>query len=135
LTDTLVDSSVLIDLLSDDPHWRPWSSAALIQARSTGLVLINPIIRAEIVARLEESRVQLPPLDLWLKPRDLPWAAADLAGRAHAGYRRRGGARTAILADFLIGAHALVEGLTLLTRDPNRVRTAFPDLDIVAPEP
>lgn len=64
----------------------------------------------------------------------LPWAAAPVAGVAYGAYKRRGGSKDAILADFLIGAHAVVEGLALLTRDPRRIRTAFPDVRLITPE-
>src|SRR2546429_431253 len=63
----------------------------------------------------------------------LPYRAAWPAARAFTAYRKRGGKRTAPLPDFFIGAHALVEGLTLLTRDARRYRTYFPRLRLIAP--
>jgi hypothetical protein len=63
----------------------------------------------------------------------LPWEAGFLAGKCFARYRGKGGARRSPLPDFYIGAHAVVEGLTLLTRDASRYRTYFPGLSIVAP--
>ena len=65
--------------------------------------------------------------------RPLPWEAAFLAGKVFLQYRRAGGLWRSPLPDFYIAAHAAIEGLTLLTRDPQRVRTYFPRLRIVAP--
>ena len=65
--------------------------------------------------------------------RPLPWEAAYLAGQCFVKYRRRGGSRRSPMPDFYIGAHAAVEGLTLLTRDARRYRTYFPKLKLIAP--
>lgn len=131
----LIDSNVLIDIISADHDWSAWSESALAKAARLGPVHINPIIYAEVSrAYLDISTLDaaLPSADLRRAP--LPYAAAFLAGKAHAAYRRRGGTRMATLPDFFIGAHALVDRLTLVTRDPRRYRHAFPDLRLVAPE-
>lgn len=60
-------------------------------------------------------------------------SALFLAGKAFAQYRSRGGARQQVLPDFLIGAHAAVEGWPLLTRDATRFRTYYPGLEVLAP--
>jgi predicted nucleic acid-binding protein len=65
----------------------------------------------------------------------IPREAAFLAARAHADDRERGGQRQAILPDVLIGAHALVERIPLLTRDARRYRQAFPGLELITPGP
>lgn len=70
----------------------------------------------------------------WYDYRAIPREAAFLAARAHAAYRERGGTRQMILPDFLIGAHALVENLALLTRDGRRYRQAFPGLKLITPQ-
>lgn len=62
-----------------------------------------------------------------------PWEAAFLAGKCFLRYRKLGGTRRSPLPDFFIGAHAAVEGLTLLTRDASRYRTYFPTLSLIAP--
>ena len=62
-----------------------------------------------------------------------PYPAGFLAAKAHLAYRRRGGTRIATLPDFYIGAHAVIERLTLVTRDVRRYRLAFPTLKVFAP--
>ena len=131
---TLVDSNVLLDVVTDDPRWSDWSTAALIRAADESALAINPLIFAEVsigYATVEELEDLLPSAEFERLP--LPYEAAFLAGKAFQSYRRRGGARTAPLADFYIGAHAAVAGLRLLTRDPRRYRTYFPTVELVAP--
>jgi hypothetical protein len=131
---TLVDSNVILDVLSDDAEWTDWSAAMLADAGHRGLLIINPLIYAEISAgftRIEDLDDALP--SSWFLREPLPWPAAFLAGRAFAAYRRRGGTRLAPLTDFYIGAHAAIAGYTLLTRDARRYRTYFPKLRIISP--
>ena len=131
---TLVDSNVLLDLVTDDPNWGTWSSEALSRAADESVLAINALIFAEIsigFTRVEELEQLLPPEDFARLA--LPYEAAFLAGKAFLSYRRRGGRRSAPLADFYIGAHAAVAGLRLLTRDPQRYRTYFPTVDLIAP--
>lgn len=132
---TLVDSNVLIDVLSDDPVWAAWSSAALGEVGAWGPLLINEFIYAEVSARY--SRIEV--LDRELSTKDFqrehtPWRAAFLAGKAFLDYKRRGGSKRSPLPDFFIGAHAAVRGFPLLTRDPIRYRTYFPTVELIAPE-
>ncbi len=131
---TLVDSNVLLDLLTEEPTWLAWSAHAMAEAADTGPILINPIIYAEVSVRftmIEDLDAALPPHDVHRTP--LPWSAAFLAGKAFAQYRRAGGARSSTLPDFFIGAHAAVGDLTLLTRDAARYRTYFPTVRLIAP--
>ena len=65
---------------------------------------------------------------------DIPKAASFLAGKCFLKYRRGGGIKASPLPDFFIGAHAMITGLSLLTRDRQRYRTYFPKLAIIAPE-
>jgi hypothetical protein len=136
LSPVLVDSNVLVDLASEDPVWSDWSAQAIGHLADRRVLVVNPIVYAEVSAGYaspEELDSALPPS---LYRRDpLPWEAAFLAGRAFLAYRRRGGARHSPLPDFYIGAHAAVAGMVLLTRDASRYRTYFPTLKIVAPEP
>jgi predicted nucleic acid-binding protein len=130
----LVDSNVLLDILEDDPDWCDWSSQQLSRCAEDSILVINPIIYAEVSIgfnRIEELEEALPPD--FFERRPLPWEAAFLAGKCFLAYRRAGGARRSPLPDFFIGAHALVRGMTLLTRDAARYRTYFPRLALIAP--
>ncbi len=89
---------------------------------------INPIVYAEISARFSTpSALDGKLTDLELDVLDLPRPAAFLAGKAYAQYRRRGGTKSNVLADFFIGAHAAVLGCPLLTRDAKRYTAYFPE--------
>lgn len=130
----LVDSNVLLDVVTDDPNWGEWSSSMLARCAEHGMLVINPIIYAEVsisFARIEELD-QVLPTGVFLR-HSLPWEAAFLAGKCFLEYRRRGGARRSPLPDFYIGAHAAVAGFALLTRDANRYRTYFRGLHILSP--
>ena len=130
----LVDSSILLDLLTEDEEWLDWSAAALQRAAAEAQPVINQIIYAEVSARLDRIEDIDAALPLsYFERRSLPWEAAFLAGKSYVEYRRRGGIRTSPLPDFYIGAHAVVQGLTLLTRDPKLYRTYFPKLRLIAP--
>jgi predicted nucleic acid-binding protein len=131
---TLVDSNVLLDVLTEDVEWFDWSAAMLGNAADAGSLYINPIIYAEVslrFRRIEELDEALPAE--YYRRADLPWAAGFLAGHAFARYRRRGGVRRSPMPDFYVGAHAAVAGLTLLTRDARRYRAYFPALRLIAP--
>jgi predicted nucleic acid-binding protein len=132
---TLVDSNILLDLVTNDAAWFDWSSQSLIEAADESTLAINPVIYAEVsiaFRTIEELEDLLPPTDF--RRLELPYEAAYLAGKAFLAYRRRGGRRSAPLPDFYIGAHAAVGAMRLLTRDPQRYRTYFPTLTILAPE-
>jgi hypothetical protein len=132
---TLVDSNVLLDLLTEDPTWLPWSSDALAAAADTGPLWINPIVFAEVsvrFSRIEDVEEALP--HDHFRRANLPWEAAFLAGKAFLRYRRSGGTRTSTMPDFFIGAHAAVAGLTLLTRDQARFRTYLPTVVVITPD-
>ena len=131
---TLVDSNVLLDVLTEDRTWLEWSAQALAVAADAGPLYVNPIIYAEVSVRfsmVEELDEALPPQDFRRVP--LPWESAFLAGKAFVRYRRHGGTRSSTLPDFFIGAHAAVEDLVLLTRDASRYRTYFPTVRLSAP--
>jgi predicted nucleic acid-binding protein len=135
VTAVLVDSNVLIDVLAPDPDWEAWSSDALRRAADRAVLVINPIVFAEVSFGYTTIEALDDALDReQLKREALPWAAAFLAGRAYLDYRRRGGERRSPLPDFFIGAHAAVAGYGLLTRDPARYRTYFPRLELIAPD-
>jgi predicted nucleic acid-binding protein len=130
----LFDSNVLLDIATADNTWLRWSETQLRTAATQELVLINPIIYAEIAPAFTGQSA----LDLWLDPAifrwlPLPYAAGWLASQAFLKYRQRGGSRLTPLPDFYIGAHAESEKLTLVTRDEERYRTYFPNVTLITP--
>ena len=130
----MVDSNVLLDVLTEDERWFDWSSARLEELAEAHVLVVNPIIYAEVsigFARIEDLDRALPP-DM-VERRAIPPEAAFLAGKCFVRYRRRGGTRTSPLPDFFIGAHASIETMSLLTRDARRYRTYFPRLKIISP--
>ncbi len=130
----LVDANVLLDILTADAQWSEWSADKLERALGQGLG-INPVIYAEISVCFQSETELAAALDLPdLTQLALPYEAAFRAGRAFVEYRRQGGNRRSPLPDFFIGAHAEVEGMTLLTRDAARYRTYFPKVKLIAPE-
>lgn len=135
MTATLIDSNVLIDVLSGDSPWGEWSLQALSELGSEGPLVINPVVYAEVSHRYSSKEMldrELPE-EAFMRE-NIPWAAAFLAGKVYLDYRRHGGQRRSPLPDFFIGAHAAVAGLRLLTRDASRYRTYFPTVDLIAPE-
>jgi predicted nucleic acid-binding protein len=129
----IVDTNVLLDVYTQDRVWEERSAAAIASAADSMVLVINPIIYAELSVGIEK----IEELDRFLGAdfqRDpLPWEAAFVAGKAFLAYRRRGGIRTAPLPDFYIGAHAAVRGMRILTRDPNRYTSYFPTVRIIEP--
>jgi predicted nucleic acid-binding protein len=134
MNDVLVDSNVLLDVLTEDARWLEWSSAVLASVSTTAALVINPVVFAEVsvaFARIEDVDEALSGTVFRREP--LSYEAAFLAGKAFVRYRRRGGVRSSPLPDFFIGAHAATAGYRLLTRDPRRYRNQFPTLELVSP--
>jgi hypothetical protein len=130
----LVDSNVILDVLTEDARWFAWSADALGKSAESDVLVINPLIYAEVSVRFERIEDLDAALSAALFRRDpLPWDAGFLAGKCFVAYRRRGGARRSPLPDFYVGAHAAVRGMILLTRDASRYRSYFPTLSLRAP--
>ena len=130
---TVVDSSVLLDVFTEDSRWLAWSEGRLVEAAQRGALILNAVVVAEIAPRfshIEALRAALPSI---AAVEEIPAEASFLAGHAHAAYRRAGGTRQAVLPDFLIGAHAAVTGRALLTRDPRRVAAYIPGTELISP--
>lgn len=130
----LVDSNVLLDVLTRDTTWYDWSAQQLARVAEGGQVAINPLIYAELsmgFERIEELDAALP--ETLIRRLPLPWEAGFLAGRAFLSYRRNRGTRRSPMPDFYIGAHASLAGIPLLTRDASRYRTYFPKLEVISP--
>jgi predicted nucleic acid-binding protein len=129
---TLVDTNVLVDIITHDKTWSSWSEAALRKAAEHSTLAINPIIFAEVsmkFSRIEDADAAL--IDFAREP--LPYEAGFLTGKAFLVYKKRGGAKRSPMPDFYVGAHAVVGRMDLLTRDAVRYRTYFPRLKIIAP--
>lgn len=130
---TVVDSSVLLDVFTEDPRWLDWSERQLVEAAQRGALILNAVVLAEVAprfSRIEALHAALPSVAV---VEEIPVEASFLAGHAHGEHRRAGGSRQAILPDFLIGAHAAITGRPLLTRDPRRVATYIPGTTLIAP--
>lgn len=133
--DILVDSNIILDIVTEDRQWFPWSSETLSHHAEGSTLAINPIIYAEVSIgfdRIEDVEEVLP--QHYFRRLHLPWQAAFLAGKCFQAYRRKGGQKRSPLPDFYIGAHAAVAGMALMTRDATRYQTYFPKLTIIGPE-
>lgn len=131
----LIDTNVLVDVLEDDPTWADWSVRQLRAQSQVHELLINPVIYAELSLAFESVEALDVAIDgMRLELRDLPRPALFLAGKAFVKYRRAGGGKSNVLADFFIGAHAAVLGCGILTRDVRRYRGYFPSVTLIAPE-
>jgi len=129
---TLVDTNVLLDIITGDPTWCVWSENALREAAERSVLAINPIVFAEVSLkfdRIEDADAAL--VDFVRDP--LPYEAGFLAGKAFLAYKKRGGVKRSPMPDFYVGAHAIIGRMDLLTRDAARYRTYFPALTIHAP--
>lgn len=134
MADILVDSNVILDVVTEDPKWYDWSAGQLEKLAESHTLVINPIVYSEVSIgfdRIEDLDRTLPPDFFRRDP--LPWEAGFLAGKCFVKYRRSGGRRRSPLPDFYIGAHAAIGGIALLTRDTNRYKTYFPKLALISP--
>lgn len=130
---TIIDANVLLDLFTEDPAWMAWSEVSVAEAIDAGPLIINPIVYAEVSVAFERIEQLDRKIPKNIEREDLPWEAAFLAGKCFREYRRRGGLKRSPLPDFYIGAHAVITGRVLLTRDASRYRTAFPALALISP--
>lgn len=134
MADILVDSNIILDVVTEDLKWYEWSAGHLEKLAERHTLVINPIIYSEVSIgfdRIEDLDQTLPPDFFRRDP--LSWEAGFLAGKCFIKYRRAGGKRCSPLPDFYIGAHAAISGIALLTRDTKRYRTYFPKLTLISP--
>jgi predicted nucleic acid-binding protein len=129
---TFVDTNVLLDVFLPDPKWGQKSKIRLEQAFNHGSLILNEIIYSELTPQFSSKAL----LDDALKVLSIRIVSLDLkaaynAGRIWKDYRKAGGRRNRILADFLIGAHAKIEADQLLTRDRGFYKKYFSDLHII----
>jgi predicted nucleic acid-binding protein len=130
----LVDTNVLLDVVSNDPQWVDWSKRQLEKLALQTRLIVNPVVYAELsigFRQIEEVEHVLESIGVEVE--EIPRLALFLAGKAFQTYRARGGGKAGVLPDFFIGAHAVVEGIRLLTRDTRRYRTYFPTVELITP--
>jgi predicted nucleic acid-binding protein len=129
---TAVDSSVLLDVLLDDPLHADASESALRHAALAGLIIcetviaeITPVLAgASIREFLADWRIQFIPASI---------ESAALAGEMFCVYLKRGGKRGRVVPDFLIAAHAQLHANGLLARDRGYYRDYFQKLNLIEP--
>jgi len=122
-------------VLEDDPDWVDWSVRQLRAQSQVHELLINPVIYSELSLAFDSVEALDDAVEgLGLSLQELPRAALFLAGRAFVKYRRAGGGKNNVLADFFIGAHAAVLDCPILTRDARRYRSYFPTVSLLTPE-
>lgn len=130
----LVDTNVILDVVTNDPKWATWSQSQLDAAAVTETLAINDVIYAELslaFERIEDLDAAISKVGF--RHEAIPREALFLAAKAFLTYRRKGGAKGGVLPDFFIGAHASILGIALLTRDKDRYKTYFPKLQLIAP--
>jgi predicted nucleic acid-binding protein len=134
-----VDSSVLLDLLTGDARFADASEACLGDALAQGDVVVCDAVVAEVQALLETRETAMDTIST-LGIRFLPTSeqAAVRAGHMQRRFRDRnrdrGGQRERVVADFLIGAHALLQCGALVTRDAAFFRDYFKGLKLIVPK-
>jgi predicted nucleic acid-binding protein len=130
-----IDSSVLVDLLADDPATSDSAEASLRQALSAGPVVVCDVVvteittalagGAEVLGVLEEMGIAFHPVEA---------KSAVRAGEMQRRYRQRGGQRQRTVPDFIVGAHALLQCDALITRDAAFFRDYFKGLKVIVPK-
>jgi predicted nucleic acid-binding protein len=130
----LVDTNVIVDIWDRDPKWATWSVQQLTKLHRIQPLCINVIVYAEL-SRFYSTSADLDRniAALKLGVEYIPRDAAFLAGKAFLQYRKQGGTKNSILADFFIGGHAEASGSPLITRDTKRYATYFPSVRLIAP--
>ncbi len=131
---TAVDTSVLLDVFGQDAEFGPRSAHALRRCIAEGSLIACEVVWAETAVWFPDTQgadSALGTLRVGYSQLDVPAALA--AGRAWRAYRKAGGTRERVIADFLIGAHAAAQAERLLTRDRGFYRSHFAGLAIVDP--
>ena len=130
---TAVDTSVLLDVVTDDPQWADRSEAALRQASREGGLVIGECVLAELTPALGADAVVEFLTDWNLRFVPSSQESALLAGRLFATHLARGGKRGRVIADILVGAHAQLHAERLLARDRGYLRDYFKKLRVWDP--
>lgn len=131
----LIDTNILIDIAFAGSVWSGTSKDLLALCMSRGPAGYVDVVFAELSVGFPDAESVKQFLDeLRVERSQMTEHALFLAGRAFAEYRRRGGVRSNVLADFFIGAQACALGAPILTRDEGRYRTYFPDVRLITPD-
>ena len=130
-----IDSSALLDVLTDDPVFGEVSSAKLQSALERDDVVICDVVLAEIATKIEPVEDLLDALaELRVNFSGTSEQAALRAGIMQRRFRERGGKRNErVVSDFIVGAHALLQCNALITRDQGFFRDYFKGLKIINP--
>jgi predicted nucleic acid-binding protein len=130
---TAIDSNILIDLLGGETRFTAASITALDAARIRGALVICPVVVAEISAHFPTAATMEGTLKaMGIAVSEMSLAALHQAGTAFVHYRQRSAKpKERMLADILVGAHALRQADALLTRDRGYYRTYFPKLRVI----
>lgn len=129
-----VDSCVLLDLFTNDPHWGDWSESVLERYSQTNTIYINSIVYTEISIGFENiEEVESAISTLGIKVLEIPREALFLTGKVFLEYRKNKGTKNSPLPDFFIGAHASVSSFQLMTRDLEKYSTYFPKVKLIHP--
>ena len=130
-----VDSSVLLDVLADDPRFADASESCLGEALAHNDLVVCAAVVAEVQSLLETRDTAMDTLaQLGLRYLPTTEQAAVRAGHMQRRFRDRGGRRERVVADFLIGAHALLQCSGLITRDDGFFRDYFKGLKVIVPK-
>ena len=129
-----VDTNVLLDVVTDDPVWKPWSLSEIERAAASDQLAINDVVYAELsvrYAKMEDLEALITEMSLSLEP--MPRSALFHAGKVYQQFRSAGGTRLGVPPDFFMGAHAAATANPLITRDARRYRTYFPGVKLISP--
>ena len=129
-----VDTSVLVDVLTGDDRYVDASAAGLARALGEGDVVVCDAVVAELHAMLDADSTMEGIATLGIRYLPTSEPAAVRAGHMQRRFRQRGGRGERVLADFLIGSHAMMQCGALITRDDGFFRDYFKGLRVIVPQ-
>ena len=130
-----IDSSVIVDLLSNDSAAAEGAEVSLRQSLSIGPVVVCDVVLAEITTALRDGAEALGVLEeMGIAYLAVESKSAVRAGEMQRRYRQRGGLRQRTVPDFIVGAHALLQCSALITRDAGFFRDYFKGLKVIVPK-